>query len=381
MNRALSFDSYNREKLKNEKQQTKKDAISALYPPHILVTTQDRTFEAIKQLGSGNFADVLLVKENGKELAIKLFRNERSEEECYKLWKEESDMMRAIGYFKHPNLLAFHSVGQLESETARYRKNFIMMDYAGLSLFDIMEATKARNTHLEQFAFRISTIRDAGSQIASGMKALDDKKILHLDLKPENVFLKNPKFVVNYVVEEGICYVEISDTSVVVGDFGCSRVSLVNETNELAQTQNYRAPEVFIGLPLTKTVDVWSFGCIIYEMYTFELLFYGNNNLSDSEAVQFDMMQRTVRQEPTPRMMREASERSTELSVRDYNSVYMIEEITSKPELVMPLYKNKRPGDIAACDLFGTLEKILTFDPYCRPSFAEILEFPFFKLK
>ena len=44
-------------------------------------------------------------------------------------------------------------------------------------------------------------------------------------------------------------------------------------------------------------------------MYTFELLFYGNNNLSDSEAVQFDMMQRTVRQEPTPRMMREASER------------------------------------------------------------------------
>lgn len=287
-------------------------------------------------------------------------------------------MMRAIGRLKHPNLLAFHSIGQIETKTKEFFNKFIMMDYAGLSLFDIMENTKNHNRNYEKFSFRISAIRKIGSQIASGMKALDDENILHLDLKPENVFLKNPNCVVNYVVEDNVCFIELSDTSVVVGDFGCSRVFLINTPNELAQTQNYRAPEVFIGLPLTKKVDVWSFGCILYEMYNFELLFYGTD-LSDSEAVQFDMMQKIVRQEPSPRMLREASQRKTAAVETDDNSVYMISQIKTKAEIVTPLYKSRRLGDKGAIDLFSILEKLLTFDPYARPSFAEILELPFFK--
>lgn len=83
--------------------------------------------------------------------------------------------------------------------------------------------------------------------IASGLKALHDKKILHRDLKGANVF----------ITKEG---------AYKLGDLNVSKVI----KHDLARTQTgtpyYASPEVWKDQPYGTKSDMWSLGCVIYEM-------------------------------------------------------------------------------------------------------------------
>ena len=73
----------------------------------------------------------------------------------------------------------------------------------------------------------------------------------------------------NYVVDN----VFVENCELVIGDFGNS-IYFNNNVNNEIQDRLYRAPEVILGLPYTKSCDMWSFGCIIYELLTGYNLFY-----------------------------------------------------------------------------------------------------------
>lgn len=96
--------------------------------------------------------------------------------------------------------------------------------------------------------------------ITYGMMHVHQQKILHRDIKPSNVFL----------TESGIAK---------IGDFGISRVLL--RTSSLGQTTvgtpYYLSPEVISGKPYDHKSDVWSIGCVLYELCTSKHLFDGNN--------------------------------------------------------------------------------------------------------
>jgi serine/threonine protein kinase len=83
--------------------------------------------------------------------------------------------------------------------------------------------------------------------IASGLKAVHDKQIVHRDIKPSNILLGNePKMLV-------------------ISDFGYSKPS--NAPPSVVGSQNYRSPEMISGTH-TSATDVWSYGCLLYEMLT-----------------------------------------------------------------------------------------------------------------
>ncbi len=102
-------------------------------------------------------------------------------------------------------------------------------------------------------------------QIVRGTAVLHSKRILHRDLKPQNILVDN----------SGI---------IKVADFGLARqytIPIKKYTHEIV-TVWYRAPEILLGsTEYTTAVDIWSLGCIMAELYTDEPLFPGDSEIDE----------------------------------------------------------------------------------------------------
>lgn len=107
--------------------------------------------------------------------------------------------------------------------------------------------------------FSLCLIRRFARQILACLQLLQGKHIIHCDLKPENILLCDPRR---------------ADVRVI--DFGSSC-----KTNEKVytyiQSRFYRSPEVILGSEYGLGIDMWSFGCILAELYTGYPIFPGEN--------------------------------------------------------------------------------------------------------
>jgi len=83
---------------------------------------------------------------------------------------------------------------------------------------------------------------------------------MHADIKPENL-----------LVNENHSILKISDLG------SASDVS-ENDITPYLVSRLYRAPEIILGLPYDCSLDMWSIGCTLYELYTGKILFPGRNN-------------------------------------------------------------------------------------------------------
>ena len=96
--------------------------------------------------------------------------------------------------------------------------------------------------------------------ISIGLKIIHDKKLIHRDLKPDNLFFT-------------------SEYRVKIGDFGIAKQ--LSDSNNFAKTQAgtllYMAPEIINGKKYNNKVDMWSLGCIIHELCTLDYCFEGKN--------------------------------------------------------------------------------------------------------
>ena len=91
------------------------------------------------------------------------------------------------------------------------------------------------------------------------LKFQRDHNIIHCDLKPENILLKQP-----------------NKSGIKIIDYGSSCFQY-QRIYTYIQSRFYRAPEIILGIPYTTSIDMWSFGCIMAELYTGYPLFPGEN--------------------------------------------------------------------------------------------------------
>ena len=122
------------------------------------------------------------------------------------------------------------------------------MEYGGDSnLRDFIDAHKNSGEYIKE-----KIIIDIIKQICLGLQAIHNGNIIHRDLKPENILFDD----INKI-----------DFKIKIGDFGISKKA----PNTLTQigTNFYIAPEIMQGKKYNNKVDIYSLGCIIYELFTF----------------------------------------------------------------------------------------------------------------
>ena len=158
---------------------------------------------------------------------------------------------KAASKLKHPNVIGILAYGSLPDG----RPYFVMEYLPGRSLDARLFDAPPRGAELLRLL----------SQVCDALAAIHLEGIVHRDLKPENIWVVEPK--------QGETFVKLLD-------FGISKMegmAKLTETGSHAGTVYYESPEQLDGKNIGPHSDIYSFGAVLYEMFTGQLLFGGQS--------------------------------------------------------------------------------------------------------
>ena len=205
-------------------------------------------YEIIMKIGSGGMADVYKAKDHvlNRLVAIKVLKQEYSTDATF-VKKFRVEAQSAAG-LSHPNIVNVYDVGE---DDGVY---FIVMELVqGITLKNYIDM-KGKLDIRE--ALNISV------QIASGLSAAHENRIIHRDIKPQNLIMSR-------------------DGKVKVTDFGIAKVAdSTTVTTTAAGTVHYISPEQARGGYSDERSDIYSLGITMYEMVTGRVPFEGETNVA-----------------------------------------------------------------------------------------------------
>ncbi len=200
----------------------------------------------------------------GREVAIKVLpANVAKDPEALSRFEREA---RAVAALSHPNILAIHDFGV--EGTISY------------SVTELLEGETLR-ARIARSALPWRKAAEISIGIADGLSAAHSKGITHRDLKPANIFVT-------------------SDGQVKILDFGLARMEpvpppqdqtltpaelLETEPGRVMGTAAYMSPEQVRGTPGDARSDIFSFGCVLYEMVTGRRAFSGQTGVETMTAI------------------------------------------------------------------------------------------------
>ena len=127
-------------------------------------------------------------------------------------------------------------------------------------VFELLSLNLYQFLHKNEFkGLSLALIRRISVQLFMALKTFHSVGIIHCDLKPDNILLKFE-----------------NKSSIKVIDFG-SACQSGNKVYDYIQSRYYRAPEVLFETGYDKAIDIWSVGCILFELITGTPLFPANN--------------------------------------------------------------------------------------------------------
>ncbi|XP_023817579.1 serine/threonine-protein kinase Nek3 [Oryzias latipes] len=192
-------------------------------------------YTQLKVVGEGSFGRAVLVQwiSTQEKYVVKEIQLPKNESKLRDSRKEAILLSR----MKHPNIVAFREAFEMTDLLC------IVMEYcSGGDLLQRIQQQKATN-------FCTENILRWFAQMCAGAQHIHDKRVLHRDLKSKNIFLTG-------------------DGSVKLGDFGSACV--LNSSKAYAHayvgTPYYVAPEIWDNKPYNNKSDVWSLGCVLYEL-------------------------------------------------------------------------------------------------------------------
>jgi serine/threonine protein kinase len=213
-------------------------------------------YEVIMILGKGSFGQVVKAYDykTHKMLAVKVIRNKKRFHHQALVEVKILEHLRDRDRDDMSNII--HVI-----ETFYFRNHMcICFELLCVNLYEFI-----KNNNFQGLS--LGLIRRFAIQMLVCLRFLRKQRIIHCDLKPENILLKQP-----------------NKSGIKVIDFGSS--CFENERiYTYIQSRFYRSPEVILGLPYDVSIDMWSFGCILAELYTGYPLFPGENEVEQLACI------------------------------------------------------------------------------------------------
>ncbi|OQR86260.1 protein kinase [Achlya hypogyna] len=206
-------------------------------------------YRKLERIGKGSFGAAYLAEKKGDPVNKYVIKEIQIDPRDQQAAIREA---RLLGALDHPNIIASKESFMLPGNKIMC----IVTEYAdGGDLRQRLKHCIADGRRMTE-----ETILDIFVQMCLALKHVHDRKILHRDIKPENVFL-------------------MQSNVVKLGDFGVAKV--LSNTLACADTQTgtpyYTSPEICVGKRYNHKTDVWSLGCVLYEMITLTHAFNGPN--------------------------------------------------------------------------------------------------------
>ena len=213
-------------------------------------------YEIKSILGKGSFGQVVKVFDHKDkiELAVKIIKNRP------RFHQQAVEEIEILKYLKDKDLDNSYSIVHLNHHFLFRKHAILIFELLSIDLYQFIKLTKFQglSQHL---------IRKFAVQILQALRLCDRYKIIHCDLKPENILLTSSV-----------------DTNLKVIDFG-SACFYEKRMYTYIQSRFYRAPEIILGLSYTTSIDMWSFGCILVELYTGRPIFPGENEIEQIQCM------------------------------------------------------------------------------------------------
>ena len=220
-------------------------------------------YDKKKLLGKGTFGEAWLVmsRASGKSYVMK--------EMCTGGWDEKEkelsmNEVNILASCNHVNIVRYAGAYIVKKNLSSERI-LIIMEFCDAG--DLSMIIKNQKEKVKQF-FKEEDILGWFVQMVFGLQYIHKKNILHRDLKTQNIFVT-------------------SQNLIKIGDFGISKS--LSHTLDLATTAigtpHYLSPEICRRKPYNHKSDMWSLGCVLYEMCALELAFPADNFVSLVHAI------------------------------------------------------------------------------------------------
>ncbi|XP_074094091.1 CDC like kinase darkener of apricot isoform X2 [Cotesia typhae] len=315
-------------------------------------------YKVLATLGEGTFGKVVKVKDLQMDhvMALKIIKNVEKYREAAKL---EINALEKIAA-KDPD--GHHLCVKMLDWFNYHGHMCIAFEMLGLSVFDFL-----RDNNYQPYP--LDHVRHMGYQLCYAVKFLHDNKLTHTDLKPENILFVDSEYEVTYNNKKRRDVRRVKRTDIRLIDFGSATFDHEHHST-IVSTRHYRAPEVILELGWSQPCDVWSIGCILFELYLGITLFQTHDNREH-----LAMMERILGTIPH-RMARKTKTKyfyHGKLEWDDKSSAGRYVRDNCKP---LHRYMLSDEGDHR--QLFNLIQHMLEYEPTERITLKDALTHPFF---
>ena len=211
-------------------------------------------YRVISEIGKGGMGVVLKAEDTKlkRVVALKLLPSDlaRSPEARERFIREA----QSAAALDHPNICTVYEVEEYSGQ-----------DYIAMAYIE----GKSLRQRIAQEPLKIEEVLDIAVQIAEGLEEAHRKGVVHRDIKPANIMLT-------------------SKGQAKIMDFGLARLESAGDltrTSVVMGTVAYMSPEQALGKKVDHRTDIWSFGCLLYEMLAGRSPFQGGHEQAIFQAI------------------------------------------------------------------------------------------------
>jgi serine/threonine protein kinase/tetratricopeptide (TPR) repeat protein len=232
-------------------------------------------YEVVSLLGEGGMGQVYRGRDPrlGRDVAIKVLAKDalQDAEATGRLEREA----RAIAALSHPNIVAVYDVGHEDS-------TFYLVT-------ELLEGRTLRDSLQAPMNWRRAV--EIGAEVSEGLAAAHAKSIVHRDLKPENIFLTDGGRV--KILDFGLAQTDPVLSQRDEGDVPTTKW-FHTKPGTVIGTLGYMSPEQLRGEAVDPSADIFSLGCILFEMVTLRKPFHRESGAATIAAILKDDLPRDV---------------------------------------------------------------------------------------